>query len=306
MSEIPPRAFSAPAGGKAAESSYLNRDEACAKARALFAEKEISLAIFKDLRDAESKTLPGYSEDEIRTDVALAARLRGKYEASDDDSKKYSDILEAVIFKCGKDNLWFGANSTAIKTAPFDDFVNHVDLVVETEVADQEYSHLALGVDVTFSGDLREKFNKIRTAIDKGELGHVKYFLSDRPDPNHPDLEEPMKFAGPLTNIPWVVVGIEIARAKELGLLWMNNKNTQLGKHPAQRMILRQIALELKTFAGYARRIGRENLAVILETQLKKVEEIMGEKRAAGIKVIESDRVFEEIKNNLAAFEAPN
>ncbi|MDP1689998.1 MAG: hypothetical protein Q8L52_02230 [bacterium] len=286
MAEAPPRSFTNPASGKVAESSYLNLEEAHARATELFAQYEIKPEKFAGMR--------GYPDAEIRTDTEDVRRREKNFKY--DIQSDFADILEAIAFEHGELSEWFGPTSKVIKTSRYDDYFNRVDLVVETEAADQEYSHLALGMDVTFGGDLHKKFAGIRAKIDQGRLGQVKYFLSDRPD---------KIFAGPLHNIPEVVVGVEIDRVRELALLWMNKKNKQLGEHPVQRMILREIALQLKTFAAYARHIGKDDLAVILETELQTVEALMKEKRGAGIEVVEQDKVFEEIKLNLAAFENP-
>ena len=306
MSEFPPSPFNTLAGGEAVESPYLKIDEAYERAVELFAEKEIKPKRFRGIR--------GYSDSEIKVDSEKAQSLKEKYGQSINTSKMLANILEAVVLEGGKPeggkledvnrNLWFGMQSKVIKTAPFDDYVNHIDMVVETEVANEEFSHLALGVDVTFSGDQQDKFKTIRANMDEGKLDQVKYFLSERPDPIRTDRKS-MTFAGPLNNIPRVVIGSEIERVKELAFLWMNKKYKELREHPVQRLILREIALQLKTFAPYARSIGKEDLAIVIEKELKIIEGVMKEKREGGIGTIEHDKVFEEIKRNLAMFAVP-
>ncbi len=286
MSEFPPSPFNTPAGGKAAESAYLKLDEAHARAIELFSEYEIKPERFAGMRD--------YPDAVIRADTEEVRRREKNFKY--DTQSDFADILEAIAFEHGELSEWFGSSSKVIKTSRYDDYFNKVDLVVETKVTNQEYSDLALGMDVTSSSDLRKKFEGIRAKIDQGRLGQVKYFLSDRPN---------KIFAGSLQNIPEVVVGLEVDRVKELALLWMNKKNKQLGEHPVQRLILREIALQLRAFANYARSTGKEGLAVILETQLHIIEEIMRAKREADIGAIEHDNIFEEIKRNMSSFAVP-
>ena len=270
------------------------------RAKTLFSEHEIKPKKFAGIS--------GYTDEELRLDTERATKIEKGFERSaspeSEESKMYADILEAIAFEHGEMSDWFGAKSKVIKTAPFDDYVHGVDMVVETEVSDQETTHLALGVDVTFRNDLFKKFDAIRSRIDKGELGQVKYFLSERPDTARADRVNKIH-AGPLQNIPHVVIGAEIDRVKELALLWMNRKNKQLGEHPVQRMILQEIALQLEAFAAYARGIDKNEVAVILERQLQEIQKLQQEKQKAGIKTVAHDKVFDEIKRNLSLFAVP-
>lgn len=264
------------------ESSYLKPEEAHARATETLAEYEIKPETFAGL----------YGEDILKRDADEVARLEKTFEKT--PAKIYGDILEAVACEHGELSDWFGSKSQVIKTARFDDYINKIDMIVETEAENQQFSHLALGIDVTFgSRDLHKKFDAIRANIDKGKLGQVKYFHSDR-----------QNVTGRLRKIPQVVVGVEIERVKELGLLWMNRRNNELREHPVQMAILEEAVLQLKTFADYAKSIGKNDLAAIFERELQKINELLEEKREAGIKSIEQDKVFEEIKRNLASFAA--
>lgn len=263
------------------ERSYLNPEEAHARALEKLAAYQISADGFESV----------YSAEELARDAATVERLKQKFGVS--PAKKYGDLLEAVACEHGELSDWFGPSAQVMKTSDYDDFCNRVDMVVEIEEIDKTFSHLALGVDVTFgSRELYKKFETIKANIDAGRLGTVKYFRSDRqPEPRG------------LTHLPQVVLGIDIERVKELGLLWMNRRNKELGGHPVQRLILEEAALQLKTFAAYAERTGKIEIAGILSRELEKVEELLREKVAAGIPTVEGDKVFEAIKNNLAIFE---
>lgn len=265
------------------ESSYLKPEEAHSRAKHVLAENEIRPESFSGL----------YSESMMRRDAEEVARLEAAF--AETPSKIYGDILEAVTCEHGELSEWFGQKSQVIKTARFDDYVNKIDMVVETEADNQQFTHLALGIDVTFgSRDLHKKFDAIRANIDRGRLGEVKYFHSDK-----------QQYTGRLRKIPQVVVGVEIERIKELGLLWMNRRNNELRTHPVQIAILEEAVLQLRTFAKYAADIGKQDLAPVFERELQKIEELLAEKREAGITGIEQDKVFDEIQRNLASFITP-
>ena len=97
-----------------------------------------------------------------------------------------------------------------------------------------------------------------------GLLFEIKYFHSDR-----------QHFTGRKRKVPQVVVGVEIERVQELGLLWMNRRNAELAIHPAQITILEEIALQLKTFAEYAKRTEKNELASLFEKELEKITELL-------------------------------
>lgn len=265
------------------ERTYVDIDEAHARAKGRLAEYEIKLIQFAGL----------YGDIVLKEDAGVAARLAEKYD--EQPSKKYADILEAIVCEHGELSEWFGPQSRVIKTSRFDDYINKIDMVVETETDNRQFSHLALGVDVTFgSADLHNKFvgpNGIKARIDAGALGEIKYFHSDR-----------QHFTGRKNRVPQVVVGFEIERVKELALLWMNRRNKELERHAAQVTILEEAELQLKVYADYARKIDQDELVPILEAELQKVRELLNQKRALGIRGLKGDKVFEEIKRNLAFF----
>lgn len=260
------------------ESSYMNLEETHARAAEALAAAEVKPELFAGL----------YDDNVIQRD----AREVKRWESFESHGKMYADILEAVVCEHGELSDWFGSKSQVIKTARFDDYINKIDMVIETEDETSGFSHLALGVDVTFgSKDLHKKFDGIRSKIDDGSLGEVKYFHSDR-----------QHFTGRKRMVPQVVVGVEIERVKELGLLWMNRRNKELALHPVQTTILEEAALQLEAFAEYAERTGKTELVTIFRKELQKIRELLAEKKEAGIASMKDDKVFAEIKRNLASF----
>lgn len=144
------------------ERSYLNPEEAHVRAKETLSEYEIKPEIFSD-----------YDPAMIKRDAEEVARLEAIFEPT--PSKIYGDILEAVACEHGELSNWFGAKSQVIKTARFDDYKNKIDMVVETEAENRQFSHLALGVDVTFgSNDLHTRSSTLSkrtsTVGDSGRL----------------------------------------------------------------------------------------------------------------------------------------
>lgn len=288
MSEKRPT-YRTPEDRKMYERSYLNIDEAHKRAQEVLTDNEIPLEEFIGLSDT-------YPEDSVKRDIAEVKRLEGVFEQS--PSKIHADILEAIVCEQGELSNWFGPESQVIKTSRFDDYINKIDMVVETKGDDQgfsRFSHLALGIDVTFgSKDLYRKFDTIRANIDNGTLGEVKYFRSDR-----------QHVTRHLGKVPQIVVGVAVERVKELGLLWMNRKNKELSEHAVQVTILEEAALQLKTFIEYAENSERkeaQSVVPILEKELQKIRELLEEKKKRGLVGIKDDKVFEEIKRNLVSF----
>lgn len=283
MSEKHPIYYRDPEHARMFESSYLHLDEAHKRAKMILTENEIKLERFAGL----------YDENVLAHDIEKVERLKKRFEPS--PSKAYADIFEAIVCEHGELSEWFGSGCEIIKTSLFDDYVNGVDMIAEIKGEHQGFSHLALGIDVTFgSKDLREKFIPIRTGIDKGSLGEIKYFYSDR-----------QHYRAHLEKVPQVVVGVEIEQLKNLALLWMNRKNKELSRHPAQMTILEEIALQLETFERYANKSEKrevQNLAPILGRELWKIRSLLEEKRKMGILGMKDDKVFEEIRKNLHSF----
>lgn len=256
-------------------------------AKEVLAVNEINLKNFKGV----------YSDPDIQRDINEAKRLELIFEKS--ASKKYGDILEAIILEHGELSDWLGSNYTLVETAPIDDYQRGIDVVVVKNSDNGEFDRQALGIDVTYGQyDLHEKFVAIRKNMDDGKLGSIKYFFVER--------SNGQSFAGHLENIPQVVAGVEIGRVTELALLWMNpKKKKEMAMHPAQMTLLEETALELETFAEYAaagKKPETRALVPILKQKLEEIKKLIREKRAAGIKGLPHDAVFEEIKRNLLHF----
>jgi hypothetical protein len=263
------------------EKSNFTPEKAHIRAQKILEENEIKPEAFEGL----------YSSSGIKSDVNEVARLERKFDG-DPMAKMYGNILEAITCEHGELSDWFGPNAQIIKTSRYDDYINKIDMVVETKSENESFSNLALGIDVTFgSYDLHKKFGDIQKKIDAGTLGEVKYFHSDR-----------QHIHGRLQKVPQVVVGVEIDRVKELGQLWMQQEKKKLAIHPVQVTLLKEAREQLEVFASYAERTNKPDLAALFRRELHKVKEILVMKAKADLKGIPEDRVFEEIRRNLLFF----
>jgi hypothetical protein len=93
----------------------------------------------------------------------------------------------------------------------------------------------------------------------------------------------------------------------------LDRKNRDLAAHPIQLQILDEISLQLDTFAKYAHKIGRADVAAIYERQLRIIDAIRQQpqkvelfERAANQfsgSYLEKDRVFGAITEELGQFQ---
>jgi hypothetical protein len=155
---------------------------------------------------------------------------------------------------------------------------------------------------VTFSTDsthIRGKFNKILEKIEKGELTEIKYFAV----PNSEDIYE-YEYKGSV-KMPRVVIGIERQVVEELGGLWFKKNKKELGGHPVQHVIAKEILDQLAVSERYARSHGNHNniaaiyrrVSGVIEGSLKEKED--GGDYINGVKPLKNDKVLGAITTYL-------
>ncbi len=232
-----------------------------------------------------------YGEDVIARDVAAVNKRKESFGAPD-RAKFASEIMEGIIYDQSERSDWLGPHAHTIKTSDYDDIMNGVDLVVEFDEPEQSRKHLALGVDATFgSHHLDSKFSRIKSEIDSGELATIKYFRS-----------QSGSFMGRLSHIPRVVTGIDQDHLLDLAGTWEQGLNKELGVHPAQRLVLAQIAQQLKTYAAYAERIGRHQLVRPYQDAYATIRAISDTKRNIDVSAYKEDKVHAAIIAQLENF----
>ncbi len=226
-----------------------------------------ALRVLESTRIKETDFVDRYGQTAIDRDLATVARDKKHHKESEGaedkkESKKISDIFEAVVVEQGELSEWFGGNAFTMKTSEYDDFENGVDMVIEFREDDPaETSHLGLATDVTFRTDSTSKFNHIKGLIDKGRMATVKYFDGDE------------------HQFPEVIVGADAKTILELAELRAGRKNNKvLGEHRIQIMVLLQMKDQLETFAMYAESIGKVDIARVYRERLELVSGILATK----------------------------
>lgn len=263
-------------------------DKAYRKSEKLISEYSLKEEDFIDSHGAEN----------VAKDTAYVENMERKFEQNLSEEQKYckmlADIFEAMIYD-QIDNDWFGHDAVGIKTTRYDDIKNGVDQIVEFQEGEDSASHLALAIDATTSEDLDKKIERIKKEIEKGDMAHIKYFLSEY-------MREHKGFGrGEMVNIPRVVIGADRNIIKELSELWLENKNKDLAKHPIQFQILKEIIIQCGVFKNYAAKIqdGKDRTKIV--NMYNKTQEIVKEIYDEKIKTIgdesfRHDDVFEAIK----------
>jgi hypothetical protein len=229
-----------------------------------------------------SKTV--YPEEEVRKDLKYVREAEESFkEGVDEESEKgveLARIFEAIICEQGELANWFGENSMTIKSARYDDLKNGVDLIIEFTDNDEENSHLALAVDVTFSSfeKLYEKLDGIKADVESGKLSYIKYFQSEKTG-----------FQGDIKGVPKTVIGADPRTLYQLMDLWVGEKEEELERHPIQFMILDQIMIQLTKFKELAESKNKSFIAGKYEKAIETVGKILNEKQDLREKVLGGD-----------------
>ena len=206
---------------------------------------------------------------------------RAKEDPEKERWQRLALVFEALVLDQTERSNWLGTDAMTIRASKFDDSVNGVDMIVE--FPEEISRHLALAVDVTTSDLLVKKFLRIRKEIENGRLSQIKYFNSKN-------------FRGELKNVPRVIIGADRSTIRQVGELWLENKNKELAVHPVRKIILDEIMVQLKAFSDYAVSRGKKDIADSYGASLKIIKRIIDEdkERNAPLSPI-NDKVFSAI-----------
>jgi len=217
-----------------------------------------------------------YGDEVVDRDLDWVKKQQQKHLERNSDSelwhKKVADILEAILHQQIENNNYFSERVHTIKTCEYDDFINHIDSILEITKPDQripDYSGIAL--DVTSASNpnsLSKKINRILDNIDNNNLAKIKYFQS-----------EESSVRGELRDVPLFVIGCDLKHTEELAQLWIDNKMRALADHPIQVILLQQIIEQAQQFKKYAESIGQEEIAQIYGHILKDFLDIAKERQ---------------------------
>jgi len=234
-----------------------------------------------------------YGEGEIAKDKAYVEGREKifseqKKSPQQEETHKLATVFEGIMFEHGELSDWFGPDVETKKTSRYDDIRNGVDTVIE--FADEEknpMSHLALAVDVTFSSNTQDKFDRIRREIESDELAQVKYFDSRSREP---------------LLAPRFVVGADPRTVKELGELWIEGKKRELGGHRVQLQILEEILYQAEAFGAYAEKQGSDKVSMSYRKVEQIIRDILAEKQRSVEDSGERDNIFFYIKSTAEQF----
>lgn len=180
---------------------------------------------------------------------AEVVRLEQKFGEKNDDAKLAGAFEYAIARRLNGPSHWLGEHMRAQLTAPFDDYVNKVDLYIE-DTREDSSRPVGLSVDVTFSQDGAGIAGKIRDLkyklLDGGRLGQLSYY-------------KPLgraKDAPKTVWLPKVVVGIERARAldslKNLAEAEENGAEEKSRDLKTELTLLYQMSEQLKAYLWYS------------------------------------------------------
>lgn len=190
-----------------------------------------------------------YDADQVRRDLNYVEDRKKDFEASslsrfgetqltNEEVRQLAEILEFEIIKGINVGNWLPF-CKAIKTSEYDDIANGVDMVVEFARGDMN-NHLGLAVDVSFSHNLKNKFQRIKNEIDAfdgktNRLGYVRYFES-----------KATGIKGELHDLPRVVTALDLGVMEDLA------RQKDLKGHATQHEVIIEIENQLNTFVNYA------------------------------------------------------
>lgn len=239
----------------------FNLDRAVTKAEQVLSVNVIDPNTFRGL----------YGDQSVDADIKEAKALHEKHLLEDEhpELRKFSQVLEAIIHEQAELNEWFGANVVSIRPALYDDVKNGVDEILEFENPERQANYLALAVDVTYSKNLENKLKRIKGEILAGKLSKIKYFVSKE-----------MGLKGELSKVPRIVIAMKIKTLQEIAELWLQGKNSALGKHEVQLQILRESLLQLEVFGRFAEKHNQTEIALAYNKTANILKRALDEKLA--------------------------
>jgi hypothetical protein len=236
-----------------------------------------------------------YTEEKVRNDMLQVMRKRMRFGQNETpemrETKKASDVFEALVMHQAELSDWLGSNVSVMKTSLYDDYFNGTDMIAEWREADRKSNILALAVDVTFGkSSVERKLRRLREDAEGGKLGTIKYFQSSDG-----------KIRREKKDVPHVVIGVSKQTVEQLARLWLRNDTKALAAHPIQRALIEEMYLQLNMIQKHATARGQTRVAEAYQGSLAIVEKIREEKMHVPLGELENDRVYNEIQDQCRA-----
>lgn len=236
--------------------------------------------------------------------------------------KKFGKLFEAIINDQIENGDLMGPSADVVVPSRFDDIANGIDSIVRFREKKGATSHLALAIDVTRSrAEIENKFSRIRTSIEDGNLSRVKYFKSKN-------------FRGELKPVARVVIGADHATTENISnliLSFMRMKATlaerrktqtdtdangdylkkfmevrkKLADHPLHQMVLHEIKIQLEAFQTYAQDLNKQSAADEYAKILHIISDVIDHKSSPNLnhnEAMNSDEIYRLIVENANTF----
>lgn len=215
-----------------------------------------------------------FGSEVVKRDAELVRTRTAEFARTDTQEKKeeamISEVFEVSLWWLAQNKAFFGEQTKAILPSRYDDFVNGTDLILEiTSETAAEVSRLGIGIDATFGAEAVEnKLDRLGADVSAGKSGEIKYYVSS-------DGKERRN----LSSVPHLIIGLSVARAREMAQLWRRVENKESttyspDAHPLRVLVLQQLIAQASALAVLARANGNEELANQYQTAYNKLRPI--------------------------------
>lgn len=197
------------------------------------------------------------------------------------EHREHGEYLEALFYnKIGGEHGWI-PNSLVWKTSKYDDYVNGIDFIVETQ--NREFT---LAADITFSHtqSLEKKLSRIQEKIQKGELPEITFYQSTNTEQK--------------AILPHVILAVEKDKIVGALKMWADGDNTVLDNHPIKAKTLLEIEAQLEAFAMYAKYLEKRDIASAYNDMLAQIQKLIVSEKEVIAKykqIIETDKSYQAV-----------
>lgn len=211
-----------------------------------------------------------YGKKQIQEQAKEVERLRAIFDHRKESPEmaevhQLGKILEAIVIEQIELNEWLGPNIDTQQTCEYDDYVNGIDFITEFN-EDGALRHMGFAIDATHGKEqaIRLKLEKIRSQLNKGELGEMTYFQT-----GDKSIQGKKRF------IPKIVLALEKQHVIDIARLWVQGNQTALAEHPVKQTIMKEITDQLAGQLEYARAleaVGNPKAAKLVEVLSAQLE----------------------------------
>ena len=190
-----------------------------------------------------------YSPEGVAKDLRYVEHRKDQFRESDTfydnksgltslETRQLAEVAEYNVLRGLNVHQWLPA-CRGRKTSEYDDIYNGIDIVLEYNDKNMS-NHLGLAVDITYSQNLSEKFDRVKREIDAfdgtdNRMGVVKYFQSPSSG-----------FRGELSGLPRVVTALDTGVLQDLA------KSSSAETHISRHIVVAEMLKQLTVYDTYA------------------------------------------------------